>query len=240
MKPPFAYVFALLVSMLVGAMAGWITLYSLGRRFALRDQLQHADAIVSLAGTVGNLAFLDSKIATAVRLYRENWAPIILFSGRFSHMATDTPRLMPKAELMAAVHAGRIDSKTAIDAADSWDIDLDAEYMRQRAIEVGIPPDAILTESRSLNTYENAAFTVSLLADRGARRVILVTSPFHQLRSYLTFAKVYHERGIDVINYYANTSIWRPWTWFFFASNRTLLRGEAARIRTYRSKGDLL
>lgn len=225
---------------IVGAAAVWAACYWQGRRFALRDPLQHADAIVSLAGNLGNMAFLDGKVDTAVRLYHEGWAPIILLAGRFSHQATDTPRLMPRVELEAAVRAGRIDQATADEAISTWDIGLGADYMRERAIRAGVPAEAILTERESLNTYENAKFTVSMLAERGARRIILVTSPFHQLRSYLTFAKLYHERGIDLVNYRADTSAWHPLTWFLSSANRRLVRGEAERIRTYRAKGDLL
>ena len=36
----------------------WLTLYLKGRRFALRDRLHQADAIVVLAGTRGNIKFL--------------------------------------------------------------------------------------------------------------------------------------------------------------------------------------
>lgn len=39
-----------------------------GKRFARRNKLQKADAIVVLAGTRGNIKFLDSKIQTAVHL----------------------------------------------------------------------------------------------------------------------------------------------------------------------------
>jgi hypothetical protein len=41
-----------------------------GKQIAIRDKLQKADAIIVLAGTRGNIKFLQGKIATAVRLYQ--------------------------------------------------------------------------------------------------------------------------------------------------------------------------
>lgn len=41
------------------------------------------------------------------------------------------------------------------------------------------------------------------------QRFILITSPFHQLRTYLTFAKVFHPYSIEIINYYAGKA-WLP------------------------------
>jgi hypothetical protein len=55
-----------------------LTLYRQGQQFAFRDPLQHADAIVALAGTRGNLAFLDGKVRTAAQLYHQGWAPHII------------------------------------------------------------------------------------------------------------------------------------------------------------------
>lgn len=217
----------------------WMALYCEGKRFALRDKLMYADAIVSVAGTVGNIKFLDGKVDTAVLLYLQGWAPTILFAGRFSHQATDTPQLMPPEEVESAVLAGRIDRLDTAVAVKTWDVALGAGYMRDRAIRAGVPAAAILTECQSLHTLENAQFTAPMLAERGVQRVILVTSPFHQLRAYLTFANIYRERDIDIVNYAADTSAWHPFTWFLSEENRGLVRREAERIRRYRAKGDL-
>lgn len=224
------------ISALIGgavAASIWTALYIRGKQFALRDRLQHADAIVSLAGTLGNIKFLDGKVDTSVRLYHEGWGPILLFAGRFSHQATDTIQHMSPMEIDAAVLAGRIDHKTAAVAVATWDVSLGAEYMRDRAMRAGVPASAILTECDSLQTLENAQFSAPMLAERGVKRVILVTSPFHQLRSYLTFEKVYRELGIVVANYYADTEVWHPFTWFFSSENRKLVQGEAERIHRY-------
>ena len=111
--------------------------------------------------------------------------------------------------------------------------------MRAKARCQGVPEEAIRTEVASLHTLENARFTAELLAEHHARRIILVTSPFHQLRTYLTFAKVYQARGIEILNYYAETGEWHPFTWFFAPAHRRLVNSEIERIARYRAKGDL-
>jgi len=81
-------------ALLLVPVISWLILYMQGRRFALRDTLKKADAIVVLAGTRGNIKFLDGKTAAAVQLYHEGWAPYIIGSGRFSVKVTDTPQLI--------------------------------------------------------------------------------------------------------------------------------------------------
>jgi len=218
----------------------WLTLYLKGRRFALRDRLHQADAIVVLAGTRGNIKFLQGKIATATHLYRKGWAPRIICSGKFSVKVTDTPTLLPISELQTAVVQGRIQEKDVASAVNSWDAALGACYMCQQAIHMGVPPEAILVEDESLHTKENAEKVLVLAKKHQMRRIILITSPFHQRRTYLTFAKVFQPYHVEILNYYADTGEWHPATWFLSTEHRKLVQSEEERIETYRAKGDLL
>lgn len=55
----------------------------------------------------------------------------------------------------------------------------------------GVPAQAILVETRSRNTRENALFTQQLLSQHPAiKSLILVTSAFHERRALACFAKV--------------------------------------------------
>ena len=220
--------------------ATWIAWYMRGKTFALRDRLQKADAIVTAAGTRGNIEFLDSKVRTAVHLYKQGWAPLLIFTGRFSAAVTDTPQLIPVEELELAVTHGRLEQRDIPRAAVSWDTSLGAHYMREQAIKLGVPAEAIIAEDQSLHTLENAKFTACILHQKQAARVILVTSPFHQLRTFLTFSKVLQNDHIEIANYYADTGEWNPITWFFSSENRQLVSSELSRIQKYRAKGDIL
>jgi uncharacterized SAM-binding protein YcdF (DUF218 family) len=108
--------------------------------------------------------------------------------------------------------------------------------MREQILHLGVPSEAILVEECSLQTRESAQYTLRLLKARGVHRIILVTSPFHQLRTYLTFAKVYQPHRIVLLNYCANTGEWHPATWFLSRQHRRLVRSEQDRIRKYRKK----
>jgi uncharacterized SAM-binding protein YcdF (DUF218 family) len=218
----------------------WLALAIEGQRFALRDRLHKADAIIVLAGTRGNIKFLQGKIATAVRLYQEGWASSLICTGKFSVKVTETPTLIPVEALREAVTAGRLQEKDVVPAATTWDTGLGACYMRDQAIAMGVPPQSVFIEQESLHTRENAEYVLRLLKQHQMRRIILVTSPFHQQRTYLTFAKVFQPHDIQIMNYYAEADEWHPLTWFFSAEHRKLLKSEKERIRMYRAKGDLL
>lgn len=211
-----------------------------GRRFALRDRLRRTDAIVVLAGTRGNIEFLNGKLRTAVRLYKEGWAPYIICSGKFSVKVTETPRLISGEELRDAVTAGRIQEKDVEGAVKTWDVGLGATYMREQVVCMDVSPQAVLVEQQSLHTRENAEYVLALLKERNMHSIILVTSPFHQLRTYLTFAKVFQPYNIKILNYYAQTEEWHPMLWFLSTKNRKLVNSEVERIKIYREKGDLL
>jgi uncharacterized SAM-binding protein YcdF (DUF218 family) len=218
----------------------WLVFYLRGKQFALRDQLSKADAIVVLAGTRRNIHFLNGKIHTGVDLYRNGWATSLIFTGKFSAKVTDTPTLFSEEELRQAAAQGRIQEKDVVNAARTWDKCLGASYMCCQAVQMGVPSEAIITEEESLHTRENAEHVLEILKQHNMNRIILVTSPFHQLRTYLTFAKVFQPYDIKIINYYAETGEWHPMTWFFSASHRKLVKSEMERIKAYREKGDLL
>lgn len=231
----------LILSTLIGTtLLFWLSLVRRGKQFALRDPLKHADAIVVLAGTRGNIKFLDGKIRTAVHLYKQGWAPMLLCVGKFSVKVTETPDLIPLTDLQVAVAARRLQERDIAVAARSWDMGLGAPYMRDRAIQMGVPSEMILIEAESLHTRENAEYTLELLIKHDMHRLILVTSPFHQLRTFLTFAKVFQPYGIEIVNYHAETDEWHPFTWFLSSEQRKLVKSEQERIKRYREKGDLL
>jgi len=59
----------------------------------------------------------------------------------------------------------------------------ESEASRNYLVERGVPTDAILMESEGRSTYESMEGVARLLAARGLSRVLVVTDPFHSLRS---------------------------------------------------------
>lgn len=54
-------------------------------------------------------------------------------------------------------------------------------------MQMSVPPEAIIQEPDSLNTYENAVNVKQILDYKGIRQVLLVTSAMHMPRSLLIF-----------------------------------------------------
>lgn len=59
----------------------------------------------------------------------------------------------------------------------------EARVMRDLAVRLGVPPEACLTEEQSHSTEQNARFSADVLRSLGARRVVVVSDPYHLLRA---------------------------------------------------------
>jgi len=88
-----------------------------------------------------------------------------------------------------------------------------AAAMRYQAIQNGVPQSDILIDEDSTNTYQNAINSKLLLESLKAKKIILVTSPYHQRRASLTFKKVL---GPDylILNHSSTDSRWSKSHWY--------------------------
>ncbi|MBL1077577.1 YdcF family protein [Nocardia sp. 2] len=110
----------------------------------------------------------DIGVATyAADLYRAGAFPLIVFTGA---NAPTTVGRFPRGE---AVH------------------------FRERAIELGVPAEAILVEPEATNTGDNIELTRALLGERGyldsIKSVMLISRPYQQRRSYAICRKRWPE-----------------------------------------------
>ncbi|HYG83546.1 MAG TPA: YdcF family protein [Verrucomicrobiae bacterium] len=104
-----------------------------------------------------------------------------------------------------------------------------AEAMRQQAITAGVPDQAILIEELSRTTAENALKTQSLFAKNNIKRIILVTSAYHQRRASLEFQKRL-DGQVEVLNHpVAEDNHWSP-TWWLTLRGWWLAGSELAKI----------
>ncbi len=71
----------------------------------------------------------------------------------------------------------------------------EAEHYRERAMELGVPADAILVEPRARNTGENIRFSRALLEERrvSVSSVLLISKPYEERRAYATARKLWPE-----------------------------------------------
>ena len=96
-------------------------------------------------------------------------------------------------------------------AAKDPDSPSNAESMREQAVESDVSRDSIMIEEFAANTEENATNTASIIESHGIKRIILVTSAYHQRRTSIEFSK---KLGADVaiINHpVKNDNQWSQW-----------------------------
>jgi uncharacterized SAM-binding protein YcdF (DUF218 family) len=72
----------------------------------------------------------------------------------------------------------------------------EGETMKAMAMSLGIPEEKILAETRSRDTFENAANLARLLPAGQGRRIGLVTSAIHMLRSHGVVARQFPQDTI--------------------------------------------
>ncbi len=96
-------------------------------------------------------------------------------------------RRYPQAKLVVTGGAGFYSGATATEA----------DILRRMIGRLGLPPERIIFEDRSVNTHENAAFSKVLAAPRPGETWLLVTSAWHMPRS----VGIFRAAGWPVVAY---------------------------------------
>lgn len=161
-------VLVFIVALAVGAFVG------VGFFLSPQDELEKSDAIVTISG-----GETSQRVAEAVDLFKNGWAPLLIMSG-----------------------AAR-DEKVS-----------NAEMMQQIAVSLGVPRAKIMTEKEAENTLDNAKFVRDIIKDQKFTKIILVTSPYHQKRASLAFAKALKDLPVKIINHSSTDSTWRKNGWW--------------------------
>ena len=59
----------------------------------------------------------------------------------------------------------------------------EAQVMRSLAVRLGVPSEACVLEEQSHSTEQNTRYSAELLRSLGAKRVVVVSDPYHLLRA---------------------------------------------------------
>lgn len=111
--------------------------------------------------------------------------------------------------------------------------------VRDEMVRLGVSLDHIYFEdTQGGNTREEAERIVTLAREKNWCTILIVTSPHHQFRSFLTLIKTMSDLkvSIRIINVPANLSMTEDTPW---GKRIDLLDGEYARIKEYQQKGDV-
>lgn len=89
--------------------------------------------------------------------------------------------------------------------------DLPLGTLKEYLLKAGVPKADIIVEDKSLNSAAQARNVLALSKREGWQTLILVTSPYHQPRAFLSFLKAKNELNIPVvlINQPATDLPWR-------------------------------
>jgi len=184
------FIIGLLIGIVLTVGLGVFALAAVGHALAVEDPLEKADAIVVISGDTG------ARANTAIALWKQGYAPIIVFSG-------------------AAIDPDSVSS---------------AEIMRREALLQGVPENATLIEPASATTEENATEVAKLMVQRKLRSAILVTSPYHQRRAALLFARSFEPASLVLRNYPARDPDWDPNLWWRHDPLRSRTLVELAKL----------
>ncbi len=116
---------------------------------------------------------------------------------------------------------------------------LNAQNMRWFLIEHGLAPDRIIEEPNSLDTRQQAVNVVKITEREKWKKLLLIASPYHLPRAYLTFLKVLQERNLEV-GLVAVPASQTKWWANPNGADRTrleLLEDEFGKIDEFRAKG---
>ncbi len=89
-----------------------------------------------------------------------------------------------------------------------------AAAMRQQALDANVPSDDILIDEQSINTAGNAAQTRAIVEKQGIKRLILVTSPYHQRRASIEFGRKLGDIATIVNHPTSTDKYWSANTWW--------------------------
>jgi uncharacterized SAM-binding protein YcdF (DUF218 family) len=132
-------------------------------------------------------------------------------------------RIARAAELYRACKASGNDCKLEVSGGDAVGTGApEATIYGNDLLSLGVEPQDMILEPRSMNTWQNAQFSAPLLKRYGADQVLLVSSGTHLRRGSLYFAHF----GIDAIpvraDYLKARWSWWPQSWNFMVADMAL------------------
>jgi len=110
-----------------------------------------------------------------------------------------------------------------------------AESLRDVALGLGVPPEAIRMEQVSRSTHESLVAVRPILERENVRRLVLVTSPYHQRRALWAARRTL--TGVEIVSRPADPSSWQPAGWWKSRSNRRIVVGEYLKLAYYILRG---
>jgi uncharacterized SAM-binding protein YcdF (DUF218 family) len=135
-------------------------------RISAPEQAKAADVVVVLGGGA-TTAVVGSEVGGALTL-------------------TSLLRALEAARVFKLIGAKTLIVSGGIPRPDKQ-VEPESALMRDIVVKAGVPPSAIVEESRSTNTHDQALLIGPILRRHRSRTFVLVTSPMHMRRSLAVF-----------------------------------------------------
>lgn len=113
---------------------------------------------------------------------------------------------------------------------------LTAGALREELIMRGVPSEVIIWEETAPHTRAEAESTLRIANEKGWKRLLLVTTEYHQYRVLLTWLKAISDSGSTV---HITIVPVIPFPAFRNETRDEAILRELARIRQYQEKGDV-
>ncbi len=106
----------------------------------------------------------------------------------------------------------------------------------------------IIPLNKQLNTYTEMEALVKYIKENGWKKILLISTPFHQLRSFLTLLGAMHRLGMRAkeLSIYNLPGVTLPWhqhalhsQGIVYGTREELIKAELKRIKIYTAKGDI-
>lgn len=187
-------------------------------------------------GRVGLLKWLFFLLALLYVLFSYYHAPILMHLGRY--LVVEHPP--QKSDLIVCMAGGNVDRGLAV--ADAYQKGLAPrifmareeppdgyELLKERGVEYpesvdlmikllegqGIPRSAFLTSDRpTKSTFEEAVLVKELVMNSDYNSLIIITTPYHCRRTWLTFRKVFEESDVRMLMLPSPYSDFKPADWW--------------------------
>lgn len=165
---------------------------------------------ITLVG--GYLAVSLYQVWSTGRSYQARVVDAIVVLGAAQYDGRPSPQLRARLDEVVRLwpegHAPLVVVTGGKQPADRF---TEAEASARYLVEQGVPEEVILAEDEGASTFESLESVASILAARDLDRVLLVTDPFHALRS----ASIAEEVGLEAFVAPTSTSVVGGWSSFW-------------------------
>ncbi len=179
-------------------------------------------SLIAVLGTIGFYFFLRALGAYLIIAddLEQMDAVVVLSGGGLSRREEGAKLFKEKyAKILVLTETGETVSDLGVNYST---------ILKQEAIQMGIPDDAILiTQEHAINTQEEAIAVKKLLENSELKSTVVITDPFHTRRARMIFQDVFQNTDINVNVRPVIGSWYRSDTWFVSK------RGWEATIQEY-------